>query len=1150
MNVSENHISVPLPEIVASLREFPGFSAAREEMREHRTPHFEGVWGSAAAAVLAGLESADAGRETFVVLTSTQRKAENFVADLKNFSQTQTLLFPWFMPPLEYVVAEDEDGTADAGAAEGVLPTKKRWGTEFLPDPAVGQRLRALMACAEMAKIFPAEKAEKRKSKSRVIVAPVQALMKYDPLPETLAENSLRLKVGENISLDALTSWLVDHGFHSTPAVELPGEFSAHGGLVDIFALEWENPVRVDFFGDEIDALREFDVASQRSLARRESVSVTAFTALMEKHPKTQRACLTDYLPADACFFLLDPEDIQLQGRRFIETQEEPEAFFTVEDVLRRVMQFPLVTASSLENLAFGQTLRLPLETVERFSGDLARVKQELEMFGSGQEIFVVCPNDAEIHRLREVFAETQPAKDGRLYYREGFIEEGFRLVGARQMVLSSAALLQREEVAARRTAHRRMAKVIDSFSELQEGDLVVHVAHGIAIYKGMKLLEPFKLQPGQKSPSGPGAEKARAGAEEHLVLEFRGGTQLLVPASKIALVQKYICGGNVKPKLSVYGGKKWESQKRAVTESIQDFAEEMIEIQAIRHSRPGIAFPTETPLQAEFAGMFPYTETEDQDLSIHAIQGDMHQPRPMDRLLCGDVGFGKTEVAMRAAFCAVEAGYQVAVLVPTTILAEQHLRTFNQRMATFPVNIARLSRFATPQEQAETLRGLESGAVDIIIGTHRLASQDVRFHNLGLLIIDEEQRFGVEVKETLKKFRATVDILTMTATPIPRTLHMSLLGIRDISSLETPPPDRMAVETHVARSHPGLIKNAIERELDRSGQVYFVHNRVYDIHHVAEKIQKLVPEARIRVGHAQMHERELEEVMLAFVRHECDILVSTTIVENGLDIPNANTIFIDDAQNYGLADLHQLRGRVGRYKNRAYCYLLLDPKIHLGSNAAKRLRAIEEYSHLGSGFRIAMRDLEIRGTGNILGINQSGHIAAIGYEMYCDLLDKVVRKAKKVPAKESVDVDVDLPVIAYIPHSYVPDMRAKIDLYRRLARVVKETDVDDFVVEITDRFGKIPPQVERLLELARLRILAHRWLIYAIRREENYLVFHFYSQKAVEPLAKVKVGKLGHKLRIADTSSAYLPLDEETLQAGANTNKIIKYAELLLRQL
>ncbi|MDO4550837.1 MAG: transcription-repair coupling factor [Planctomycetia bacterium] len=1142
--------SVSLSEIVESIRSLPGFSFVRQKIWEQKAPHFDGVWSTSAAAVLAALEKTEAEKETsshpgetFVVLTSSQKKAEGFLCDLKNFTSTESFLLPWFMPPIKYTL--EEEVLQDGGPRHSLTPEKTEkekienelFRTEYLPEPAVGQRFRVLRECMTATK-----------EKSRIIVAPIQALLKYDPKPEIINENLLKLKVGQEFSLETLISWLVEHGFHRTAAVELPGEFSAHGGLVDIFAQEWENPIRVEFFGEEIDTLREFEISTQRSLSHQKTVEIGAVTTLLENRGREQRTDFTEFLPENTCFFMLEPEEIQIQGRHFLQVQERPEDFFTVEEIFRRVMRFPLVTGASLENMVFGETFRIPVETVERFSGgDLTRVKKELEIFGAGQEIFIICQNDAEIRRLKEVFADTEPAKLEKLNFRKGVIEEGFRLISSKQLILSAAIIFQREELL--RTVSRRMTKVIDSFSDLREGDLVVHAAHGIAVYKGMKLLEPFKFSSEKKSQFILTAgERPRVGAEEHLLLEFRGGTQLWVPASKIALVQKYICGGGGKPKLSVYGGKKWEHQKALVAESIHDFAEEMIEIQALRRSRPGISFPVETLLQKEFAEMFPYTETADQNVSVCEISEDMRKPVPMDRLLCGDVGFGKTEVAMRAAFCAVEAGYQVAVLVPTTILAEQHLRTFTQRMATFPVNIARMSRFARPAEQQKTLKDLENGKVDIIIGTHRLASSDVKFHNLGLLIIDEEQRFGVEVKESLKRFRATVDILTMTATPIPRTLHMSLLGIRDISNLETPPQDRMAVETHVVRFHDGLVKNALERELDRNGQVFFVHNRISDIQQVAQRLQDLVPEARIRVGHAQMDERELENVMLAFVRHECDILVSTTIVENGLDIPNANTIFIDDAQNYGLADLHQLRGRVGRYKNRAYCYLLLDPKTHLASNAAKRLRAIEEYSHLGSGFRIAMRDLEIRGTGNILGVKQSGHIAAVGYEMYCELLDKIVRKLKREPMKETVDVDVDLSVTAYIPHSYVPDMRVKIDLYRRLTRVVREEELDDFTKEIRDRFGKIPPQVERLLELARLRIYAHRWLIYAIRREEDYLVFHFYSEKALEPLLNIKVGKEGGKLRIADAHSAYLPLDKETQNASADSDKIIKYAEMLLR--
>jgi transcription-repair coupling factor (superfamily II helicase) len=507
-----------------------------------------------------------------------------------------------------------------------------------------------------------------------------------------------------------------------------------------------------------------------------------------------------------------------------------------------------------------------------------------------------------------------------------------------------------------------------------------------------------------------------------------------------------------------------------------------------------------------------------------------MEEPKPMDRLLCGDVGFGKTELAIRAAFKAIDAGYQVAVLVPTTILAEQHQRTFSQRMAEFPFEIAAVSRFCTAKEQRVILERTAAGAVDLLIGTHRLASSDVKFQNLGLLIIDEEQRFGVAVKERLKALRTSVDVLTMTATPIPRTLHMALLGVRGISNLETAPKDRLAVETRIARFDDALIRHAVLRELSREGQIYFVHNRVQDIGKVAQELARIVPEARIGIGHGQMAESELEDVMLGFVRHEFDILLATTIVESGLDIPNANTMFIDDADRYGLADLHQLRGRVGRYKHRAYCYLLVDQNRRLSPESARRLRAIEEFSQMGAGFALAMRDLELRGAGNLLGTQQSGHIAAVGYELYCALLEKTVRELKELPPRESVDVTIDLPVAAFFPEQYLPDMRTKIDLYRRLARIAVEAELEDFHAELGDRFGAPPEPVERLVELARLRIWAHQRRIEAVHLEGRYAVLTYASRPELEKL----LARSGGKLRVADARSAYLPLEGEENDADA----------------
>jgi transcription-repair coupling factor (superfamily II helicase) len=668
---------------------------------------------------------------------------------------------------------------------------------------------------------------------------------------------------------------------------------------------------------------------------------------------------------------------------------------------------------------------------------------------------------------------------------------------------LISAAELFHRTTELSRPSSRFSGRAIDSFLQLRESDLVVHLAHGIGRYRGIKLIAK------------------EGGAEEHLELEYAEGTRIYVPTSKIELVQKYVGGRKAKPTLAKIGGVSWLRQKKAAERAVVDLATDMLELQAAREARPGITFPEDTTWQREFDSAFPYQETPDQVTAIDAIKGDMQHSRPMDRLLCGDVGFGKTELAIRAAFKAIDAGYQVAVLVPTTILAEQHARTFTQRMAEFPFKIACVSRFCTAKEMREALEGAAKGTIDLLIGTHRLASPDVHFQNLGLLIIDEEQRFGVAVKERLKAIRASVDVLTMTATPIPRTLHMSLLGVRSISNLETAPKDRLAVETRIARFDDGLIRHAVLRELNREGQVYFVHNRVHDIQKVAHELQRIVPEATIGIGHGQMSETELEDVMLGFVRRQFDILVATTIVESGLDIPNANTIFIDDADRYGLADLHQLRGRVGRYKHRAYCYLLVDQNRHLSPESARRLRAIEEFSQMGAGFALAMRDLELRGAGNLLGTQQSGHIAAVGYELYCALLDKTVRELKKQPQREVVDVTIDLPVAAYFPEQYLPDMRTKIDLYRRLARIANEADLDELKAELGDRFGPAPVEVDELIELARLRVWAHQRRIMAVHLEGKYAVLTYADRGELEKLRTHS----GGKLRVADERSAYLPL-------------------------
>ena len=626
----------------------------------------------------------------------------------------------------------------------------------------------------------------------------------------------------------------------------------------------------------------------------------------------------------------------------------------------------------------------LQVESLERLSGPRTEVLNELgDILGRDGRVLIACHNEAEQQRLTEMLTEHEPGFVARVTLCVGRVARGFRLVPQGLVVVSDNELFNRTEVRRETKKKRWESRAIDSFIELNEGDYVVHLSYGIAKYHRMHVMrEGDQL-------------------EEHLELEFRNNVRVHVPVTLIQLVQKYVGGGKSGPELSLFGGVAWTNKKAKVAEAIADMASDMLVLQAQRNAKPGFACRADSNWVTEFDAAFPYVPTPDQVVAIADCKGDLERPRPMDRLICGDVGYGKTEVAMRAAFKVIDSGRQVAVLVPTTVLAEQHFRSFSERMAEFPIGIGCLSRFKTAAEQREVLKGLAAGSMDLVIGTHRLVSKDVKFNDLGLVIIDEEQRFGVDVKESLKHLRLEVDVLTLSATPIPRTLHMSLLGIRDISNLTTPPQDRVAVTTHIVRWDADLIRSAIVRELNRNGQVYFVHNRVYDIHDIEFKLKSIVPEARFDVVHGQMSGDALEGAMLRYVRGQTDVLIATTIIESGVDIANANTIFIHQAENYGLADLHQLRGRVGRYKHRAYCYLVLDEAKQMSEQASKRLKAIEEFSSLGAGFKIAMRDLEIRGAGNILGTEQSGHIATVGYELYCQLLESAVKKLKKEPVKD-----------------------------------------------------------------------------------------------------------------------------------------------------
>jgi len=1071
-----------LKDLTREIQRAAGFPEVLAALKNGKSATVDGAWGSAAAVAAAalGLHA----RATLVILLAHVGDVDDFRDDVATFAGIVPEVFPaWEKPPRELNAA----------------------------DEVFGRRMRVLKRLASA-------------RPPRLVVAPFQATLQPVPKPETLARMSRTVAVGDMVPVESLTAWLFERGMARADVVEVPGEFSVRGGILDVFPPDASDPVRVEFFGDEVESIRPFDVESQRSLDRWTSVTLTAAIGVEDADPSSL-GHPTDFFPEGTWIALLEPADLREEGRRYLARLDDARGLFTVEQSFERLIRLPTIAISTLAADSLETTCHLRIETIERFSGELTKVKAELDSAAAGESVLIACHNAAEVERLGEVFSDTDLARSGRLELTVGRVRAGFHLIDAQTLVIGDHELFARAEVRRPITRRRYESRAIDSFLDLNEGDLVVHVNHGIARYCGLHFVD-----------------QAADHAEETLLLEFAEGTKLYVPIAKIDLVQKYVGGGKGEPALSKIGSSSWEKRKKRVAEAVVDLAQELIDIQAQRAARPGFAFPAEdTHWVAEFEAAFPYEETPDQLSAIESVKHDMAQGKPMDRLICGDVGYGKTEVAVRAAFKAVDAGKQVAVLVPTTILAEQHHRSFSARMAEFPFVIEVVNRFRPKAEIREVLKRAGQGGVDILIGTHRILQKDVAFKDLGLVVIDEEQRFGVEDKEWLKTLRTTVDVLTLSATPIPRTLHMSLLGIRDISNLETPPPDRKAIETRVTRFDREIVKRAIHRELNRDGQVYFVHNRVYDITTIADLIQSIVPEARIGIGHGQMHGEELERTMLAFIDRQFDILVATTIIESGLDIPNVNTIFINEADRYGLADLHQLRGRVGRYKHRAYAYLLLESNKSVTPNAVKRLKAIEEFTQLGAGFKIALRDLEIRGAGNILGPEQSGHIESVGYELYCSLLESAARALTNQPEKPFFDCSVELSWRAYLPRDYVPSPRIKLELYRRLGRLRTLNHLADFRQEMIDRFGPLPGPAENLLIEAEIRIAAGAWKIERIHVEQGqYVVLSYGDRARIEALAR----RHPALVRIVDAKKSYVPLGEDPVK----TPEIAQRVRALLR--
>lgn len=890
--------------------------------------------------------------------------------------------------------------------------------------------------------------------KLKIVVTSTEGIAQRFPGPNWVKESWVEITEGSGFDLYELVDRLIAFGYIRESLVERPGEISLRGGILDIFPYTGEEPHRVEFFGDRVESMRTFNVSTQRSTGRAEGLFIVPSPSAWEDCSES----ILSYFSEELFVFLEDPEIIL--GELDKEHQRGRDSLFRseeLEDLFRRYQTFTHHTLSSPKGvLDFGG------KGVRRLGRTSAEIRENLALLcDTHKGVFVFCATLDQKKRIEE-FLDLYEYTISGLRVDVGPIRQGFHLPWAGLAVYTDNDLFGR--VLRRRTRERfREGVPIRELTSLKKGDFVVHIDHGIGKYQGLEKIT------------------VRCAESECLAILYQDGDKLYVPVDRMEQVQKYTGQEGVQPELSKLGSRRWESLKARTRHSIKSIAKDLIVLYSARQALQGFSFSRDTAWQKELEASFQYEETPDQSRAVEEVREDMEKPRPMDRLVCGDVGYGKTEVAIRAAFKAVNDGKQVALLVPTTILAQQHFRTFQERLGRFPVGIEVLSRFRSQKTQKEIVGKLKRGSVDIVIGTHRLLSKDVGFKDLGLLIIDEEQRFGVRHKERLKAFRKTVDVLTLSATPIPRTLHLSMMGIREMSLINTPPKDRVPIITEVSPFEEGIVVEAIQRELSRGGQVFFVHNRIRSIYAVARMIRRLVPEIRLAVAHGRMAERNLEQVMLEFIEGKYDCLVATMIIESGLDMPNVNTLIIHRADRLGLAQLYQLRGRVGRSDRRAYAYLLTPPFHLLTDEAVKRLRTIEEFTELGSGFQIALRDLEIRGAGNLLGVEQSGYMNAVGFDLYTKLVEEAVQelKAEEGGFEESllpgVVCRIDSDTAAYFPESYIADESQRVNLYRRLSCVQELSEVDAFFEELKDRFGPLPSEAEHLLEIACLRLLGQK---------------------------------------------------------------------------
>jgi transcription-repair coupling factor (superfamily II helicase) len=1012
--------------------------------RAPRVADVAGPWGS--AKTLLAVQAAAKKERPLLMVTSGRLETEAVYDDLCTFAgEDKTVLFP----------------------AWEVLPSD----TMNPADDIVAERMNALKRLA---------RAQADKEVVHAVM-PIRSLLQYVVDRKRLVKDTLTLRVGEEVDLDDLLEGLIKLGYGREVMVEARGEVSVRGGLVDVFPISSELPCRIEFFGDEIESIRYFEPETQRSVESAEDVQILPRSekGLLGQMARAQEtlSAITTYFPKNALVVLDEPLRVTEEAEKLTELFGDSPYYLPWEKAKEAIGKFAQLWLSQVGMARTPDVPRITVSTrsINSFGGrsdDFWKQLEEWEL--EGYTVRLLSVNTGEQRRMLELLEEHGhrleiDAFDLRVEL--GRLQAGFAVPKDKLAVLSEREIFGRHYIRRKRRRFEAGA-AITQFSDLKAGEYVVHQVHGVARYLGLKRFE------------------GKAG--DFMCLQYAKGDLIYVPVTHIDYVQKFSAGEGAVPRIDKVGGKSWARTKARVKKAVRDMTEDLVQLYSRREHSRGNAFSPDTPWQQEFEDAFEYDETPDQARAILEVKADMEKSRPMDRLLCGDVGYGKTEVALRAAFKAVGDGKQVALLAPTTVLTQQHFSTFSERMADFPVRIEVLNRFRTAKQQRETIERLKSGEVDIVIGTHRLTSKDVAFKDLGLLIIDEEQRFGVAQKERLKQLRTHVDVLTMSATPIPRTLHFSLLGVRDMSSISTAPNDRLPIHTCIDAWDKNLIKEALERELGREGQVFFLHNRVQTIAKVASYLREIVPAARIAIGHGQMHKHELEDVMTDFINKKVDVLVCTTIIGSGIDIPNANTILVDRADNFGLSELYQIRGRVGRYKNRAFAYLLIPGDRALTEEAQQRLTALQDFSALGSGFRIAMRDLEIRGTGDLLGADQSGHIATVGYETYRELIEEAVAEIKGEPIRRRTLPSFDASSDAHIPESYIAIGQQRMTLYRRIANIHTVDEVDEITEELKDRFGAPPAPVRRLLNVMRVRAAAVDFGIHRMSGSQGRLRMEF----------------------------------------------------------